>query len=96
MTLEIRLGQIAAAALQICGRKKVLDVIYENGQGRTVTCSPGRELAAWQNALTAVVQGGNEVGTCSRCGRAGWRLDFLERGCSECGWEGSTVGQAAC
>lgn len=95
VAFEISLDKITTATIETHRRERVLDVIHENGQGRAVSCFSGRELAAWQNALTAVAQGSHEIESCPQCGHEDPGFEFLQEGCSECGWVSPKLEQAA-
>jgi len=95
---EVPLEAITAVAAEtrklgsMLKRDRVLDVVYETGQGKRVACFSGDELAQWEKALQEIIarQGvvatGEDMETCPRCGKEAPVRELLEIGCSKCGW----------
>ena len=93
---EVPLLEIEAAATTVrdlsgmLKRKSMLDVIYQNEQGKQVVAFSGDGLGEWKRTLDQVIaqQPVAEVEreTCPQCGREAPAKELLERGCSSCGW----------
>jgi len=71
---------------KVLKRKRVFDVIYEEGIERKVVSFSGEGMYEWERALNRIISFRERTEACPQCGKKAIVLELLEKGCPSCDW----------
>jgi len=92
LAFEIPTEKILGSAIEVrdvskvLKRKKVFDVICENGSLRKVVSFSGEGMYEWEMALSRIISFRERIEACPQCAKESNVLELLEKGCTSCGW----------